>query len=272
MAYSEAKVLVLAATPERHNSHPTGFSGLREATMAPTVTSITTSAFWNQKSGMGALGYRRFRTTRTRLSTVSVTVTAHSDQANQAAVRWLTPPSARSCCPVAAVTTSPRRGTIPECDLPMGGHDAARCRPRNKNHKGVPIRPIIARTPPAPKKINCGHDIQGRKTPSPATTPPARVTAPKNSPSRATRGRRTSDRRNHRLINSSQRKRNIAAPTAIDAWTSNASTPNTRSGAPTTRTAIADRPTTRVIQARRRSGNNVLNASATGIINAVETE
>jgi hypothetical protein len=41
MAYSEVKLLVLTATPERHKSQPTGFSGLREATMAPTVTSIT---------------------------------------------------------------------------------------------------------------------------------------------------------------------------------------------------------------------------------------
>src|ERR671921_2608834 len=112
MAYSEAKVLVLAATPERHNSHPTGFSGLREATMAPTVTSITTSAFWNQKSGMGAFGYRRFRTTRTRLSTVSVTVTAHSDQANQAAVRRLIPPIPRPCSFAHSVTASHYSTTV----------------------------------------------------------------------------------------------------------------------------------------------------------------
>jgi hypothetical protein len=41
MAYWEAKLLVLVATPERHKSQPTGFSGLREATIAPTVASIT---------------------------------------------------------------------------------------------------------------------------------------------------------------------------------------------------------------------------------------
>src|ERR671910_300214 len=105
MAYSEVKVLVLTATPERHNSQPTGFSGLREATMAPTVTSITTSAFPSQKLGMGAFGYRRFRTRRTRLSDVSVTVTAHSDQANQAAVRRLIPPIPRACSFAHSVTT-----------------------------------------------------------------------------------------------------------------------------------------------------------------------
>src|SRR5215217_663631 len=105
MAYREVKVLVLTATPERHNSQPTGFSVLREATMAPTVTSITTSAFPSKKLGMGAFGYRRFRTRRTRLSAVSVTVSAHSDQANQAAVRRFIPPIPRPCSLALSVTT-----------------------------------------------------------------------------------------------------------------------------------------------------------------------
>src|SRR5215208_1330675 len=111
MAYREVKVLVLTATPERHNSQPTGFSGLWEATMAPTVTSITTSAFPSQKLGMGVFGYRRFRTRKTRLSAVSVMVTAHSDQANQAAVRRLIPPIPRPCSFAHSVTTTPLYST-----------------------------------------------------------------------------------------------------------------------------------------------------------------
>jgi hypothetical protein len=52
MAYWEAKVLVLTARPERHKSQPTGFSGLREATIAPTVTSITVSELPSHQSKM----------------------------------------------------------------------------------------------------------------------------------------------------------------------------------------------------------------------------
>jgi hypothetical protein len=50
MAYWEVKVLVLVTTPDRHKSQPTGFSGLREATIAPTVTSITTSELPSHQS------------------------------------------------------------------------------------------------------------------------------------------------------------------------------------------------------------------------------
>jgi hypothetical protein len=56
MAYWEAEVLMLVATPERHKSQPTGFSGLREATIAPTVTSITISELPSQKSKMWVPG------------------------------------------------------------------------------------------------------------------------------------------------------------------------------------------------------------------------
>src|SRR5215208_6634502 len=112
MAYREVKVLVLTATPERHNSQPTGFSGRQDATMAPTVTSITTSAFPRQKVGMGAVGYRRFRTRRTRLSDVSVTEIVHSDQATQAAARRLIPPTPRCRCVASTVTTPLYRTTV----------------------------------------------------------------------------------------------------------------------------------------------------------------
>jgi len=48
MAYWEVKLLVLTATPESNKSQPTGFSGRREATIAPTVTSTTTSGYENR--------------------------------------------------------------------------------------------------------------------------------------------------------------------------------------------------------------------------------
>src|SRR5215212_8668568 len=56
MAYWDVKVLVLVATPERHKSQPTGFSGLREATMAPTVTSITIVELPSHQSKSGCPG------------------------------------------------------------------------------------------------------------------------------------------------------------------------------------------------------------------------
>src|SRR3990170_2390645 len=87
MAYWEVKVLVLVATPERHKSQPTGFSGLREATIAPTVTSITMSELPSHQSKTWVPGWERIRARRRRLSAVSATVSDHSDQASQEAVR-----------------------------------------------------------------------------------------------------------------------------------------------------------------------------------------
>ncbi len=41
-------------------------------------------------------------------------------------------------------------------------HDAAtRCRPKSTNQTGMPSMPTTPRSPPTPKKISCGHDIQG---------------------------------------------------------------------------------------------------------------
>jgi len=48
MAYWEPKWLMLTTTPERHKSQPTVFSGLQEATIAPTVTVITIVVLSNQ--------------------------------------------------------------------------------------------------------------------------------------------------------------------------------------------------------------------------------
>src|SRR5215203_2829489 len=104
MTYREVKVLVLTNTPERHNSQPTGFSGLREATMAPTVASITTSAFPTHQLGTGMPGCLRLRTTRSRLSAVNIAVIAHNAQANEVVARTLIYPS----CDPAASTTETR--------------------------------------------------------------------------------------------------------------------------------------------------------------------
>jgi hypothetical protein len=52
MAYCEVKLPVLTATPDKHKSQPTWFSGQREATMALTVTSITTIVWPSRQSKM----------------------------------------------------------------------------------------------------------------------------------------------------------------------------------------------------------------------------
>src|SRR5215210_5127502 len=91
MAYSDVKLLVLTAIPERHKSQPTGFSGRREATMAPTVTSITMVALPSHQSKMWVPGWERIRAKRRRLSAVSATESAHSDQASQEAAREVIP-------------------------------------------------------------------------------------------------------------------------------------------------------------------------------------
>src|SRR5215211_1746141 len=97
MAYSDVKLLVLTAIPERHKSQPTGFSGRREATMAPTVTSITMVALPSHQSKMWVPGWERIRARRRRLSAVSATESAHSDQASQEAARRVIPPIPRPC-------------------------------------------------------------------------------------------------------------------------------------------------------------------------------
>ena len=134
--------------------------------------------------------------------------------------------------------------------------------------------PIAVKTPPTLNKASCGRaDIQGSNNPSPTDAPPARVPAPRrNSPRRASRGRRIPDNRNHLFMSNNQRLRTIQAATATGAWTSNASTPSTSSGPPTVRTAMADKPSTWAIRPKRRSGNHADSASATGTINAVPSD
>src|SRR5436190_17055863 len=87
MAYWEMKVLAPTAIPDRHNSQPTGFSGRREATMAPTLASITMKVLPNHQPKTGAFEWERLRTTSRALSAVNDTVSAHSDQASREAAR-----------------------------------------------------------------------------------------------------------------------------------------------------------------------------------------
>src|SRR5215210_8491989 len=105
MAYWEVKGLVLVATPERHKSQPTGFSGRREATTAPTVASITIVELTSHQSKMWVPGWEWIRARRRRLSPVRVTESAHSDHASHAAVRRLIPPIPRPCSLIPSVTT-----------------------------------------------------------------------------------------------------------------------------------------------------------------------
>src|SRR5918993_3111029 len=112
MAYCALKLLVLTATPERHKSQPTGFSGRREATMAPTVTSITMVALPSHQSKMWVPGWERIKARSRRLSAVSATESAHSDQASQEAARGVIPPIPRPCTFVPFVTTPLYSSTV----------------------------------------------------------------------------------------------------------------------------------------------------------------
>src|SRR5918995_5491058 len=105
MAYWETKVLAPTATPDRHSNQPTAFSGRREATIAPTVASITTKVLPNHHSKTGAFGCERLRTTRRALSPVRATVMVHSDQASQGAARVTILPLPRPRSLVPSVTT-----------------------------------------------------------------------------------------------------------------------------------------------------------------------
>src|SRR5215212_9190484 len=118
MAYWEMKVLAPTATPDRHKSQPTRFSGRREATTAPTVASITTNVLPNHHSKTGVSGWERLRTTSRALSAVSTTVIAQSDQAVRVAARrliWVTSYPAPHQSGAAA---KERRGLAASCPSP----------------------------------------------------------------------------------------------------------------------------------------------------------
>src|SRR5829696_2721938 len=81
-----------------------GLVGRREAMSAPTVgyasesTSASMAKTWH-------LSNTSERKSSNRVTPMSTTHTAHSDQANQAAVRWLILPTHRPCLLVPFVTT-----------------------------------------------------------------------------------------------------------------------------------------------------------------------
>src|SRR5215211_4698568 len=86
---------------------PMGFSGRREEIVAPTVekdpmTRSEMMALAAPSVLFSGSGYRKPKTT---VSTTSSTVSAHSDQASQAAARVLIPPTARLCSLAPSVTT-----------------------------------------------------------------------------------------------------------------------------------------------------------------------
>jgi hypothetical protein len=82
MAYWKEKVLVLTPTPEKHKSQPTGFSGRREATRAPTVASITMVVLPSHQSKVGVFGWERFKKRRRRLRAVGAKTSVHNDRPN----------------------------------------------------------------------------------------------------------------------------------------------------------------------------------------------
>src|SRR5215204_4555774 len=106
MAYCALKWEMLWARPYRHNSQPTGFSGRREATIAPMVEKNTAlSVLSSQESKMCVCGWEMFRAKSKRATTVRVKESPQSDHASQEAVRVLIPPTPRSRSFVSSVTT-----------------------------------------------------------------------------------------------------------------------------------------------------------------------
>ncbi len=87
MAYWAPKWFMLMAKPDSSKSQPMGFWGRREATIAPTVTSMTMSVLPNHQSKMWVFGSERFRAKSTRASAVSAKESAHTDHASQAVER-----------------------------------------------------------------------------------------------------------------------------------------------------------------------------------------
>src|SRR5215208_2378618 len=91
---------------------PMELAGRREAMSAPTVGNASESTpISRAKAGPGlcpggpGLSTSPVRNSSKRASTMSATHTAHSDQANHAAVRWLIPPIPLLCFLVPFVTT-----------------------------------------------------------------------------------------------------------------------------------------------------------------------
>src|SRR5215211_6672476 len=92
------------SSPREQKIQPIGLVGRREAISAPTVGYASDSTPVSTAIVGPSLG-RAVRKSSQRASTISTTHTAHSDQANQAAVRSLILPTPRPCFLVPFVTT-----------------------------------------------------------------------------------------------------------------------------------------------------------------------
>src|SRR5215211_1626274 len=97
------------SSPREQKIQPIGLVGRREAISAPTVGYASDSTPVSTAIVGPSLGpsvtMRSARKSSQRASTMSTTHTAHSDQANQAAVRLLILPAPRPCFLVPFVTT-----------------------------------------------------------------------------------------------------------------------------------------------------------------------
>src|SRR5215207_7044054 len=114
-------------SPREQKIQPMGLVGRREAISAPTVGYASESTPVSTAIVGPSLGpsvtMRSVRKSSQRASTISTTHTAQSDQANQAAVRWLIPPTPRGpCFLVPFVTTI----TLPPSPSPRHSHNRYR--------------------------------------------------------------------------------------------------------------------------------------------------
>src|SRR5215213_11485372 len=114
------KRCTLWSSPTPQKIQPMGLVGRREAISAPTVgyasdsTPVSTVSQGSKLSWGGRGISPPVRKSSKRASAISTTHTAHSDQASQAAVRRLFPPTSRPCFLVPFVTTI----TLPHHLLP----------------------------------------------------------------------------------------------------------------------------------------------------------
>src|ERR687897_1485874 len=129
------------SSPREQKIQPMGLVGGREAISAPTVGYVSDSTPVSTAIVGPSLGHsvtmRSVRKSSQRASPMSTTHTAHSDQANQKAVRLLIPPTPRPCLLVPFVTTI----TLPPSPSSMHTNNRYRCLMERKSDNGrrVPI-------------------------------------------------------------------------------------------------------------------------------------
>src|SRR5215218_86275 len=103
----------MQSSPTPQKIQPIGLVGSREAISAPTVgyasesTPVSTARPGPSLNCLspGTRGTSAVRKSSKRASATSAAHTAHSDQANHAAVRWLIQVTPRPCCLAPSVTT-----------------------------------------------------------------------------------------------------------------------------------------------------------------------